>query len=577
MPRVQTYNPAGTVSRQNTGAVYQTAAGATPQAFGESGARALQGMAQGMGDIARAADEIAQRQEAAAMLEADSALQQWENENLHHPEKGYFTATGKQALGGTKQYAEDFDRVASELATKMPARKRQDFEALVQSRRDRLLVGMSRHEANQRKVYFEATEKQAVAGAVQGAINNYTDPEAVAENLNRGELYIRQNLAGDPPAVVQARVEKMKSDAYLGMIDRMAVQDPMRAQKFYAKVKEEIQGVDHAKVERALDGHVTKARAQGEADSIIAAGGTLESQLEKARKIKDADVRDDVVARVKTRFNERETIRRIHEREMSETAWNAAMTEPAFSFEDIPANLPVDDKKALMAYIQKKASGEAVRTDWEVHSQVREMMLENPQAFAGVNLYQFRNRLADSEFEAFLKAQDDLRKGRESSIKAVQSVDSQIRGMLGEIGVKTTEAASKKEKQQYGTTVRRYQEEAQLFMERNGREPNTQERTEILDSIIKTKVSDGWFDDIYAGEVRIDDVPAAFIERQRRADESLSDESIINRYVTSVQYSTVEDIPAGERETIARKLQARGLPASEENILHVFINSKTGF
>ncbi len=366
MPKIPVYD-AGQVQTQSAPAVYQQSS-ANADDFGAAQGRALQQVGQDIrnfsGTMFRRAQQIKTENDAAKVIEADAALAEWENESLHNPETGYYAQRGKNALGGTKRLREEFQKTVGDLEGKLDNdEQKQTFRKMLSSRSRAVMSGAARHEAQERKGWIQNVTDSAVTASVNGAINNYTDPQIIDSHLTRGQTYIRSTgkTMGDSADQITLRIQQMRSDAHQGVIERLLISSPGQAKAYYDQHKGEITGADHAATKKRIKGHEDKAAAQAFSDKIWQDGGELDVMLKKARVIKDPAVRDTVVSRLKARRNEAKAIKDDKEKDVVQQTWTsidqALMSgSTTKAFDAIPPELPHDMREEMQSHITKQTS-----------------------------------------------------------------------------------------------------------------------------------------------------------------------------------------------------------------------------
>jgi soluble lytic murein transglycosylase-like protein len=238
---------------------FQSDAGAMPEAFGALEGRALAGAGnalQGVGnELAATAFRQREEDEARGVLDANNKLQDASRRFKFGEDGngGVLARQGEAAIGITKDtqafYAEQVKTLGSEL--KSPKAKLQ-FDRVVSQQRDADLDATARREADNRLKAGADVAKATVERATQNAIDAANDDKVAQASMNVGLAAIRSNIAGSPKEVVDAAAEAFKSDLQTKRIERIAVDSPAKAEEMYGRLKGDIRGADHVKVERLL-------------------------------------------------------------------------------------------------------------------------------------------------------------------------------------------------------------------------------------------------------------------------------------------------------------------------------------
>ena len=238
---------------------YQDGSSATPDAFGAPVGRALQSMGNSVanaGDVF-AAEALRQKEEddtrnvLAAKTKLDDGIREFNYGK--DGQGGELSKQGVDALGGTKRADENYRRIVSELSGSLPDPKsRLAFDKLASAQRDSLLDATARREADARIQATTSVAKAALESSKGLAVDNANDDNIATKQLDIGTAAIRSNPTGQPKEVVDAAVQAYRSDLQTARIMRMAVDSPVQASEMYGRLKGEIAGSDHIKIEKVL-------------------------------------------------------------------------------------------------------------------------------------------------------------------------------------------------------------------------------------------------------------------------------------------------------------------------------------
>ena len=430
----------------------------TPKSQGAGVGRALQDLGATAG---RVSDRMAERefelQERKNVDAARSAFNKFNNhvrELLHDPQTGLYSRRGGNARDVTRLGQDDIDRVGASIEAGLGnADQIRRFRQLSQTLRTNSLPRLSRHEADELLVAERESTDALVKGAEASMAANATDPDAIADHLStaRTALVAQANAEGWTKEVLLQRLKDVTSAGYAGVVDRLLVDDPSAARAFYDAKKEEIGGNVRAKLERALKEGVTRQQAQAATDAIVAQVGTesLSALLAEARKISDPTLRDDVVARVKLRYDEGETQRDNEEKALITQAWTGILE--GGSSDQIPpavwAELPSGTQRQILEYEEKRAKGEEPKTDPAVYYMLSRLSNEE---FAKVNLMNYVNNLSLTEFKSLASKQNSLESRNEREAAKRTSVSRAMTMAMKPLrakGIKTGSSAPNSHKQ----------------------------------------------------------------------------------------------------------------------------------
>jgi len=247
---------------------FQSDAGATPEAFGALEGRALQQggnvIQQGAGLLNEAAERQKAEDDARNVLATTNDLKDRQRKFQYGEDGngGEFSRQGSDALGGQQRTADFYKQTTAELSAKLTdPKQRLAFDRVVSAQRDADLDTVSRRAADERVKAATTVASVTLANATRAAVDVANDDKTADVNLNLGLAAIRSNITKQPQEAVEAAAVQFRSDLQTQRIARVAVDSPAEAEKMYERLKPQISGGDHAKVERLLE--PLRARREG--------------------------------------------------------------------------------------------------------------------------------------------------------------------------------------------------------------------------------------------------------------------------------------------------------------------------
>jgi hypothetical protein len=191
---------------------------------------------------------------------------------LFDPEKGYLNTKGKTAVDGYKATMEAVQKVQDDAAAaiKNPA-ARKLFADIADRRRDAALDTMAKHASIERRTYLDGASIARAMDAGDDAIAYAPDPVKREAFLNVGRTEIATFAAdhGEPAEVTQRKLRDYDTKAYSGIVQRMAITDPLGAQTFYEANKHKIDGTQQIGLEKFLKESTGRRQATNDADSVM--------------------------------------------------------------------------------------------------------------------------------------------------------------------------------------------------------------------------------------------------------------------------------------------------------------------
>lgn len=191
----------------------------------------------------------------AALMEAESSLSQWQTNTLFNQENGVYTRKGKNAIDITNQTLPQFQQQVDTISNNLTNdRQRQRFAQIAKSQGTRLNGELNRYEYGERQVFYKQAEDATLNAATQGAVAYYDDPQQVAYYQNKGTRVIAMQgeRNGEAPELTHEKVLQYNSGINTAVIGRLMQQDPIAAQRYYAKSYDGMTADDQVKVTKLL-------------------------------------------------------------------------------------------------------------------------------------------------------------------------------------------------------------------------------------------------------------------------------------------------------------------------------------
>lgn len=528
---------------------------ATPEQFGATQGRALQRLGGATGQVADAlgthALRLQEREDTAAVRDAYIAFDAQVQKLLLDPENGLYNRKGRDAKGVGDEAAKQIDELERNATGALRRPRQQElFRARTATLKSQHLATLTRYEYGElRNADLEST-KAVLGSTIQGAVGAYRSPELREEYRAQGlyELDRLAQLHGWSPE--QKAIERAKYNTLMhkGVIDRMLVEDPSGAKEYYEKHQGEINGETRTELEKSLQSGVTRERARSATEAIVSSGGGLSDWLAKARQIDDATLSDEVVRRVKERYNEQEAMRAKVERDAKDAAWQTVMG--AGSLDAVPPHImsKLDGYTiiSMQNYIDKQGNP---TTDPAVFYELSQQAANDPESFAKANLLDHRHQLSNSDFQQAVGWQRSVTaalkgdEAKDNEVKRIGTVQQQLTATMDRMGL----PRGKEGYETRGT----FQQVARAALKREtdakGRDLSETEVDEVLGRLaLKGEVRSGkWFQadsDAFAFEVEGTEQESRFI---------------------AVPF---DDIPVEQRQQAAEALKAKGLPVTEDAI-----------
>jgi len=145
-------------------------------------------------------------------------------------------------------------------------------------RRDASLDGVARHVARERQTYIGEVTDARVKGLVADAAAAFNDEGKVNGIISEADGAIREwgRRQGQAPEQIDLAARAARSSIRRSVVERMAIENPMAAQRYYEGVKADMDGATQQAIEKALKGAVDRQRGNMAAAAVFPRGGSME-------------------------------------------------------------------------------------------------------------------------------------------------------------------------------------------------------------------------------------------------------------------------------------------------------------
>lgn len=450
-------------------------------------------VAQGIGHVGQAASQInarisarnakiQQEKDAADALEAYTRASDTLRDRLRG-DGGFLNLEGREAAEGYDQTQLDVDEIGTRHADGLSDNARIAYERLWRGRRESALNSAATHSGNQRKAYLKSSSASVAEQSQLDAIESYTNPQSVAEHLERGELAIRAGNAGQPADAVALEVQKYRSSSALSAITAAVDSgDFGAARALQESFGDQLAGQDGSTAAELIERAGLVERRQEATDQIHGQFGANEAAArEYIRENYSGELEDEIL---------RDYEGRVKENRISETAQKEQVLEQALAAVDAGTpvdSLPISQYRALTEedrkYLRRRQSGAPAVTDWEAYAEYAEL---SAGELRELDLSVARRRLNDQDFRALAKRKQTALGGgnNDGDIESSRTLSQAIDQYLVDSGI----TDKKKRKGRQGQIHSTYDQRYQAYQQEHGREPDDAWRDEQLKLLIAETV-----------------------------------------------------------------------------------------
>lgn len=410
----------------------------TDDMFGGSQAKATMKMSEGFGELANKALKLSEQIDETKMVEMSNKLSQWEENNLYNKDTGYYYMNGKDAVGKSTEVMKNFDEFVNDYKSqnRVSFKNQARMDSIIAAKKARITQGVNAHDFQQTTAWAETEGKTGIDNAIKGMINSRNNPQEMNTHLDSALKIVDwqgglQKLDAD---TINAKKQEIKSNAYSAVLESYIGEGSLKAGKYFNQHKNEINPKLHAKYIASIKSEEMKYNARTTATNIIASAKDEEDAIKKAENIKDVNLSDMVVSRIKRHYSDEQHYKDLEQKNALNSFYNkaveAAQNGTSLSYDDIPNILDPQDKLSLMNYVNKSGQTE---DDGEIWESLYDMSVNNAQGFVKEDLNKYRGFLSDSQYQSFKKKQEEIKAGKFYS--NIKDDDEMIKSALKSIGL----------------------------------------------------------------------------------------------------------------------------------------------
>lgn len=202
---------------------------------------------------------------------AATTFDKFGNDLAFNPEKGYFAKLGKDAVDAYGDALSAAEKERDKLLDGMTPGARRMAEPVLAARVNALSESMSRHAQQQRRVWQVGVSEARAQALMADAANYYNDDRRFRQTVATldQEALAQGELQGWGKEKVNAEQRKYRSEAWVQRIARMAIDQPVAALDLYRKNIDQVDGAQHAALEKLLKEQAYPVQSRELADRVM--------------------------------------------------------------------------------------------------------------------------------------------------------------------------------------------------------------------------------------------------------------------------------------------------------------------
>lgn len=388
-------------------------------------------------DERRIAEEERLRHIRNQVYEAENKLSKHENDRYYNPDSGYMHQRGKATFELPEQANAEYEKIANEIQAQIGSPEGREMFGAVRLRRQAAAdLALRRHVDNQMQVHKAEVMKANIENGIEEAVRANTALRAdgsldVTAGQQRMGDTVRKFLdqagaLGISDEAAQEQVKAITTRVHEGTITTYATNGNVAAARaYYAEMENQINQERHDPIEKMLKAGGVKKDAQTKSDEIIAKHGTGPEAQAEAKKIKDADVREEVEQRLDVENRrKREFERQASEDLMLSLANKVRQTGTTKSFTAKELSMLTATQHEMFREYERSllSPATAIKTDPGRMQFLFGLANTDPKAFMERDLVKTDlTRLSASDLQEMQRMQFNMRQGNKKDVDAAMS------------------------------------------------------------------------------------------------------------------------------------------------------------
>lgn len=537
----------------------------------EAGAQLAGGLAQiATGEAAKIAEHAQQQADHVTLLQYNNTLAAWEHKRLYTDPNAALSLQGEAAFPLPEQVASEFNAQADAAGAKLPARLRDQAATIRAQRSENLDLTIRRHVSGEIQKHTADELQAGLENHSEAAIANANDPMRVKQEIDGalGDLRKIGPTLGFGKEQLTKQTNDFLTSTHAGVIMGLIQSDqPGKARAYFDAVKDQIVGTTKGDLEQQVEDAGIRKQGQQAADTIVAEGGTLAEQLAKVKLLEDptGKLRDEVEQRLEHAQALSEKADRDKQEQAAVGLFNAIDQAKPGALPSVDAlqkqtgwfTATPDARAAAISYLERKARGFAIKSDWSLYYSMLDMAGRNQDKFMDANLLPLKAKLDDPEWKHLTQIQLAMRqgdtRGAAHQLEGFRTSEQIISDSLAQYGI---DASDKAQKASVASLRRLVDLQVETLQTSSGKKVTNVDVQDIVDKILSAKV----------------DAPGSWWGTLKIPTLGFDPFGIGNFYdtTTPVVTLTVGDVPAADRKLIETALRETGRPVSDATVLDYY-------
>ena len=383
--------------------------------FGVNVYRAQQGLGEQMGRMGYSVLRLKEKYDRTKMYEFANEIADLEQRKVRSKEEGILYKTGKDFMGQSQQFMQDWDSDAKKIREKYKfmGEYAKQADAYLSKRSRAVQTIAEKHDFDESEKWNAAVYQDTLANVYRDANFYRNDPEGLKRSMAnlKATFNVMPSLQKLDPEMRAIAEKQMISQFHEAVLDGKIADNSLSAKEYFEAHKGEISYQKQAAYLERVNNLGNKYFADKMANQLM----MLEPSeaYKQINSIENLDTRDAVERRYNHYLNMQEAQKREAEKQMLDGFYNTALQKTQsgqpLSYDDIPQGLDAKTQLSLMEYVSKNGAPDTQDDVWQ---ELYDMKVNNAQEFANYDLNKVRGYLSKSEHRYFYKEQQRIKDGK---------------------------------------------------------------------------------------------------------------------------------------------------------------------
>ena len=228
-------------------------------------------LAQGVSDVAKAAEEIKNKIDTTSAEEALINFEREKNKLFFDPDNGYFKKQGRDAYDQSETVLKSLSDLKKKYSEGLTQSAKTMYDRIADKHITKSQVEVAKHASDGLKTWELSTLEARVENSIENASYYYDDKDKLLTNMADGESAVFDSASklGLSYEAVAERVDNFRSSFAMSAITAAAQDDTLKAEKLLDKFDKMLEGPDKVKMKKLIEKRKKVEKTKADADLAV--------------------------------------------------------------------------------------------------------------------------------------------------------------------------------------------------------------------------------------------------------------------------------------------------------------------